>query len=101
MRESRSENQRPSFIKIASGAKVEGLSVVNNTGIGNADFINNEGELKNAILLSNKHIVSSKILDKKKWWKKPEIIIPSLLGILSISSTPFWFKWLLSLNLQF
>jgi len=52
------KSNRPAFISVAPGGKIDGLRMERNTMIGNADFIRNEGELKNADLKDNKHIIS-------------------------------------------
>lgn len=89
------EVKKPSFIKIVPGAKIDGLTMINNTAIGDVDFLSNEGELKNAKFKGNKHFTSKfasdfipdeKIL-KVHWWKKPEIIISIIIGLISI---PWW-----------
>lgn len=45
---------KPSFIKIAKGAKVSGLTATDNIVTGNVDFINNEGSLENTTLENNR-----------------------------------------------
>lgn len=69
-----SEN-RPSFIKIAHGAKVKGLTMDNNLMVGDGDFLKNEGELEDAILINNKHMPFASSghppVPKKNWYEKP------------------------------
>lgn len=74
---------RPSFIKIAKGAKAEGLTMVRNKMIGDADFVKNEGDIKDVLLKDNKHIVSGIQTKKSKnWHEEPLGII--FLGVLIV-----------------
>lgn len=78
------KSNRPAFIGIAPGAKVDSLKMKGNTLIGNADFIRNEGELKNANLKNNKHIVDPELQNigssSINWTKWGTIL--TLLGII-------------------
>jgi hypothetical protein len=67
---------KPSFIKIAKGAKVSGLTATDNTVIGNAYFINNEGFIEDATLERNTHITAYQTAEKR-WFEKP-------IGLVSI-----------------
>lgn len=75
-------DNKPSFIKIAPGAKVTGLVATNNTMHGHGDFINNEGTLEDAKLKNNRHIIPNQktALTKKRWFEKPLGIL--LLGLV-------------------
>jgi len=48
-----------SFLHITPGAKVKGLIMDGNTMVGKGEFLNNEGELEDATLINNKHIIPS------------------------------------------
>ncbi|MCH7882889.1 hypothetical protein IIA95_00505 [Patescibacteria group bacterium] len=86
-KDSSAPNSRPAFVRIAPGAKVDGLTMVDNTAIGDADFLDNQGELKDATLEGNKHIVPNNTISKRALWKRPEIVIPTIIAIISI---PWW-----------
>lgn len=77
---------RPSFIKIALGAKVRGLTMDNNLMVGDGDFLRNEGELEDANIINNKHMpfVSSghPPAPKKNWYEKPAGQI--LIGVIIV-----------------
>jgi len=80
--EEKPNSNRPSFIKISSGAKVDGLIMKRNTFIGSADVINNEGELKNAELDNNVQIIQG-VSQKTRWWEKTWVQILFLLGAIA------------------
>jgi hypothetical protein len=65
------EPQRPAFIKIAKGASVKGLHITDSTVIGDADFINNEGEVEDASLKRNRHIIPPRLKPLVAAIKKP------------------------------
>lgn len=79
----KSNQNGPSFIKIAPGAKVKGLKLHNNRMIGNGDFIRNEGELEDADLKQNVHITSQTTLisKKKHGWLVSILLNPWVVGI--------------------
>ena len=76
------ENGKPSFVKIASGAIVAGLTMKGNTMVGDGNFLRNEGKLEDANLENNQHIlpVIKSNENSKKWYEKPIGII--VLGVL-------------------
>lgn len=74
---------RPSFIKIASGARVKGLIMDNNLMVGDGDFLKNEGVLEDANLTNNRHMPTFSSghppVSKKNWYEKPFGIV--VLGV--------------------
>jgi hypothetical protein len=53
----KANSTQSAFVKIGAGAIVKGLKMHNNTMTGKGDFLKNEGELSDADLEGNKHIV--------------------------------------------
>jgi hypothetical protein len=76
------ENDRPSFIKIAPGASAKGLKIINSVGVGDADFINNEGELEDLDMSGTTHIVSTK-KSATRWWEETWVQVLFVLGALA------------------
>lgn len=76
------ENGKSSFVRIASGAKVTGLTMKGNMMVGDGDFLNNEGKLEDASIENNQHILSATNSknNPKKWYEGPVGLV--VLGVL-------------------
>ncbi len=75
-------NSKSSFVHIASGARVEGLTMKGNTMKGHGDFLKNDGKLIDAKLENNKHILPRMPAKEKSGidWQKWGTIV----GMVSI-----------------
>lgn len=75
-------DSKTSFVHVAPGAKVIGLTMTKNTMIGAGDFIKNNGELEDVKLNNNKHITDTiQHKENKPDWQKWGTII-GIIGIL-------------------
>lgn len=89
-------DNKPSFIKIAPGAKVTGLVATNNTMHGHGDFINNEGTLEDAKLKNNRHIIPNEphVSPTKQWYEKPlGIFFLAVVGAVVSGGLIYYFGW--------
>jgi len=62
---------KPTFLKIGKGAKIKNLQMDDNTIIGDANFIDNEGEIKNASLNRNRQFIPNRLKPLVAAIKKP------------------------------
>lgn len=84
-----SAKARPSFIKIAPDGKVDGLTLINNTVEGDVDFLDNQGELSNAVFHDNRQIAPPIVVTNKpgiNWgmWQAVLAFVSIILAALSI-----------------
>ncbi len=66
-----SKHERPAFVRVTHGAAINGMDAKNNTLIGEADFLDNQGEITDAALRNNKHVIphQSHVDDwHSTWW---------------------------------
>ncbi|MGE3279126.1 MAG: hypothetical protein AB7J40_05085 [Candidatus Altimarinota bacterium] len=87
MEKSNSENTRPALIRIGPNGTIDGLRASGNLLAGDIDLVMNEGVLKGVELKDNKHILPQPLVLEKVWYKKPEVVITIILGVISI---PWW-----------
>lgn len=91
------EGGKSSFVKIAPGAQVTGLTMAGNTMVGDGDFLLNEGELSGAILENNRHIAqaTAPIADPKKWYERPlGMLLLTIAAGLIVAYLVFRFGWM-------
>ena len=85
--EAMKSSEKPSFVHIAYGARVKGLTMRGNKMIGGGDFIKDEGELEDATLDNNKHIIPRRKNNESKSkesginWQKCGTVV-AIVGIL-------------------
>jgi hypothetical protein len=84
----KANSNQSTFIKIDAGATVKGLKMHNNTMVGKGDFLKNEGELIDADLKGNKHVVKESSTlnsaDKINWTKWGTIFTVIGIGVAII-----------------
>jgi len=87
---------KPAFIKISKGASVTGLTATDNTVIGNADFINNEGSLEDATLNGDRIFAPNAEVEMpvKQWHEKPVWFIAATIFCgLVVAFCAYYFGW--------
>lgn len=91
--------RRSAFIRIAHGAKIDGLTATGNTVFGDADFLDVQGELSDVALEGNRHYIpvdheggnGTSLITKdgkrinshwyKSWWMK-YLVYPVITGFI-------------------
>lgn len=87
----KNSNKQTSFVNIESGAEVSGLTMRDNTFVGEGKFLNNKGKLEDATLEGNQHLAG-------KTHPEPSILKSGLMqviiGLLILVLGYLLFGWL-------
>jgi hypothetical protein len=89
---------RPTFIKQATGGKIGKLEMDNVTVVGDADFMEMEGEIDEAVIKNTKHIIPPRLKKMAEAIKKPianfsiPLIVTIVGGLIVAAITVFYFQ---------